>query len=72
MVDITATLEGWSDIDDINRFDGVRVSFTDASWVLIRPSGTEPVIRITVEALSVKRAKTLLKDAQAALKQIIT
>jgi phosphoglucosamine mutase len=72
MADISTALEGWPDIDDINRLDGVRVSFTDASWVLIRPSGTEPLIRITVEAHSVKRAKTLLKDAQAALKRRIT
>ncbi len=71
MIEITAILEGWLNIENINSLDGVRVNFTDSSWVLIRPSGTEPVIRITVEALSVKRAKALLKDAQSVLKQAI-
>jgi phosphoglucosamine mutase len=30
--------------------DGIRLSFTD-SWLLVRPSGTEPKIRLTAEAL---------------------
>ncbi|NOQ28495.1 MAG: phosphoglucosamine mutase [Methanosarcinales archaeon] len=33
---------------DISTIDGIRLGFDDA-WALIRPSGTEPLIRITVE-----------------------
>jgi len=40
--------------------DGVRLDLIDG-WTLIRPSGTEPVIRITVEAKMRKRAKELLE-----------
>ncbi|PSP56287.1 phosphomannomutase, partial [Halobacteriales archaeon QS_1_67_19] len=29
---------------------GVRVELPDASWVLVRPSGTEPYVRIYAEA----------------------
>ncbi|MDO8122928.1 MAG: phosphoglucosamine mutase [Candidatus Hermodarchaeota archaeon] len=68
---IVTVLDTWTDIEDVNRLDGVRVSFADSSWVLIRPSGTEPLIRITVEALSVQRAKKLLKDAKTALGPVI-
>ena len=68
---VTSTLEGWTDVESVNKLDGVRVSFQDASWVLIRPSGTEPVIRVTVEALTAKRAKTLLKQAKTALVGVI-
>jgi phosphoglucosamine mutase len=68
---IGSTLEKWQDLQDVNRMDGVRASFSDSSWILIRPSGTEPVIRITVEALSGQRAKRLLKEAKTALKRII-
>ena len=71
MVDIGSALEKWQEIQEVNRLDGVRASFSDSSWVLIRPSGTEPVIRITVEALSAQRAKLLLKDAKTALQRII-
>jgi phosphoglucosamine mutase len=34
---------------DISTQDGIRIQF-ETSWALIRPSGTEPKIRITVEA----------------------
>jgi phosphomannomutase len=29
---------------------GVRLTFPDASWVLVRPSGTEPYVRVYAEA----------------------
>ncbi|MEM3012689.1 MAG: hypothetical protein QW084_04940, partial [Candidatus Hadarchaeales archaeon] len=30
--------------------DGLRITFEEGSWVLVRPSGTEPYLRITCEA----------------------
>jgi phosphoglucosamine mutase len=70
MAEIESTFEGWKDIEEVNRIDGIRASFHDSSWVLIRPSGTEPVIRITVEAFSAQRAKVLIKEAETALKRL--
>lgn len=40
----------FDEIKEILTIDGVRIQFEDNSWVLIRPSGTEPYIRITAEA----------------------
>lgn len=40
--------------------DGIRLTLEDG-WILVRPSGTEPLIRITVEADSEERAKTILQ-----------
>ena len=34
---------------DINTLDGVRVNLENG-WVLIRPSNTSPIIRLTAEA----------------------
>lgn len=44
---------------DINTLDGVRLEFED-SWMLIRASGTEPVIRLMAESASIARNRELL------------
>ena len=44
------------DVVNVNRIDGVRITMEDGSWVLIRPSGTESYIRITLEATSNEKA----------------
>jgi phosphoglucosamine mutase len=45
--------------DDVTTIDGVRVSTADG-WVLVRPSGTQPLIRITAEAETENAADDLL------------
>jgi phosphoglucomutase len=40
-------------IDKVNRIDGVKFLFADGnSWMLMRPSGTEPLVRIYAESES--------------------
>ena len=41
-------LAGQTSYVNVNVTDGVRIEWED-SWLLVRPSGTEPVIRVTVE-----------------------
>ncbi len=48
--------------DDISTLDGVRVD-TDSGWFLIRPSGTEPKIRVTAEARAATTTDELLDEA---------
>ena len=45
--------------DDVTMIDGVRVSTADG-WVLVRPSGTQPLLRITAEAETETAADDLL------------
>lgn len=33
----------------VNKIDGVKLYFNDDSWILVRPSGTEPLLRIYIE-----------------------
>ncbi|MGB1288838.1 MAG: phosphoglucomutase/phosphomannomutase family protein [Aggregatilineales bacterium] len=44
----------------INTMDGIKYYMADDSWLLIRPSGTEPVLRIYAEARSDDAVKALL------------
>ncbi|GAB7020434.1 phosphoglucosamine mutase [Halostagnicola bangensis] len=48
--------------DDVDTLDGVYVD-NDDGWILIRASGTEPVIRVTAEARSGSRTDQLFDDA---------
>jgi phosphoglucosamine mutase len=50
--------------------DGIRLSFTDG-WLLVRPSGTEPKIRLTAEAKNGARAQQLYDDGLKAVKDSI-
>jgi len=49
--------------EHVETIDGVRVDF-DYGWFLIRPSNTEPLIRITSEGVSEREAEKLLKMAE--------
>jgi phosphomannomutase/phosphoglucomutase len=46
---------------EISTLDGYRLEYSD-SWVLVRPSGTEPKIRIVAEATTADRAEELATD----------
>ena len=48
---------------DVSTMDGVRVEESDG-WFLIRPSGTEALIRLTAQATSPSRTDELLTDAR--------
>lgn len=47
--------------------DGIRLDFEDGSWMLMRPSGTEPVVRYYVEARTPQDLARLVEDGRRAL-----
>ena len=51
---------GGESILSINTLDGVKYLMADDSWLLIRPSGTEPVLRVYAEGRSPAMVKALL------------
>lgn len=50
--------------------DGVRIE-NDEWWVLFRPSGTEPIMRITLEAHTKEKAEELMKKARELVEKAI-
>ena len=51
---------GGETIKQIITIDGVKYQMSDDSWLLIRPSGTEPVLRVYAEGRSQSMVKSLL------------
>lgn len=51
--------------------DGFRRSFPDTSWVLVRVSGTEPIIRVMSDSRSLSRADALADQATDLLQQAL-
>lgn len=52
---------GGEKVIDIQSSDGVKYLLADDSWLLIRPSGTEPVLRVYAEGRSPESVQDLLK-----------
>ncbi|HYO63085.1 MAG TPA: phosphoglucomutase/phosphomannomutase family protein [Pyrinomonadaceae bacterium] len=48
----------------VNRMDGVKFFFADGSWLLMRPSGTEPLVRIYAESESETDLEVLLEQGR--------
>ncbi|MFB6137402.1 MAG: phosphoglucomutase/phosphomannomutase family protein [Halobacteriaceae archaeon] len=46
-------------VESVNDADGFKLLLEDGSWVLVRPSGTEPKLRVYAEAESAARADEL-------------
>lgn len=47
-------------VERVDTTDGVKYYLSDGSWLLIRPSGTEPVLRVYAEAPDDGRVQALL------------
>ena len=51
-------------VSRINRIDGFKFILIDGSWVLFRPSGTEPIVRIYMESSSSGKLKKMITEVK--------
>ena len=58
------------DYERLIDIDGVRIE-NDEWWILFRPSGTEPIMRITLEAHTKEKAEGLMKKAKEVVERAI-
>jgi phosphomannomutase len=58
-----------SGIKEILTISGTRANFSDGSWILVRPSGTEPKVRIVIEGVTHHKFKSLKQFVDKTLKQ---
>jgi phosphomannomutase/phosphoglucomutase len=67
--EILATLPKHYPGSRIDRTDGVKI-FTGNAWALVRASGTEPIIRILIDAKSPAEGEALHRDLKSRLSTI--
>ena len=58
------------DYERLIDIDGIRIENSDW-WILFRPSGTEPIMRITLEAHTEETAKELMERAEKLVKEAV-
>ncbi len=64
----TRLLEAFKDVVRTIEVDGLRIELQEG-WVLVRPSGTEPVIRVTAEGRTAHLTRELLSKAVKVVKE---
>ena len=68
MVESRAPLFG---AERVNSLDGVRLEF-GASWMLVRASGTEPVIRVLAESPAPSKTRELMEKGVQTVQSIVS
>jgi phosphomannomutase len=58
-------------VNDVITVDGTKLVFDDGSWLMIRPSGTEPKVRFYIEARTTKGKKAVFETAERLTKEAL-
>ena len=56
----------------VETLDGVKVWFEDGSWILVRPSGTEPIYRLYAEASTEERVSELVEEFKQLVSEVVS
>ncbi|OIB55545.1 phosphoglucomutase [Natrialba sp. SSL1] len=68
--EIPETVAGTT-VADVNTADGFKLLLENGSWLLVRPSGTEPVLRVYAEAKTDDRVATLLDAGESLVEPLV-
>jgi len=58
--------------ESISDFDGLKVTFADGSWCQVRPSNTEPIVRVITESPSLATAEELYHRVETELAPLLS
>jgi len=58
-------------VERVNDVDGFKIVLADGTWLLVRPSGTEPKLRVYAEADSQERVAELLAAGQDLVEPLV-
>jgi phosphomannomutase len=58
-------------IKNMITVDGIKIVFDDGSWLMIRPSGTEPKVRFYIEARTEEGKKAVFETAEKMIREAL-
>jgi phosphomannomutase len=56
----------------MTEFDGLKATFPDGTWCQVRPSNTEPIVRVIAESPSRETAERLYRQVEAELAPLLS
>ena len=57
-------------VKEISRKDGIKLYLEEGSWILLRPSGTEPLMRVYMETNSVEKHEPITEILELMVKRL--
>jgi phosphomannomutase/phosphoglucomutase len=55
----------------VETMDGLKLVFSDGSWILVRPSGTEPIFRLYAEADTKQKVENLVLEYKRLIEETV-
>ena len=68
VIDHPPTSFAGAEVTQVNKLDGCKLLLADGGWFLLRPSGTEPIVRCYGEAKTPDRLKEIMQAGKDLLK----
>ncbi len=69
IIDHPPTTFASTEVTQVNKLDGCKLILSDDSWYLIRPSGTEPIVRCYGEAKTLERLEEIMQAGRELLEK---
>ncbi|AFY41017.1 phosphoglucomutase/phosphomannomutase family protein [Nostoc sp. PCC 7107] len=57
-------------VKETGRKDGIKLYLEDGSWVLLRPSGTEPLVRVYMETHSPEKLSQIAQEMESVIAKL--
>lgn len=52
------------EVNNITHLDGLKINYSDGSWLSVRPSGTEPILRLVSESRNERTSERIVQQAK--------
>lgn len=57
-------------VKEVGRKDGIKLYLEEGSWILLRPSGTEPLVRVYLETNSPEKLTKIAQEMESAIAKL--